>query len=238
MKHATFLTTDQKVSGSSPLECTRFYQTLVHHSWRDKKTSGLPLGLTSYEFHGKDPFIMEVNPYAPPQADLRSTNDDSNAEALRWEHINTEATIKSVGVLYYLGALVMIGLGISGLSGLPVDGETDPRLMGAVFAGLGLAQGFVGYGLRRLRGWTRIPTLLFSLIGLFGFPIGTLINAYIIYQVMSARGKFVTSPEYQAIIAATPHLKRKTSVIVRVLLIVLLVILVGAVILGFMSSIE
>jgi hypothetical protein len=44
---------------------------------------------------------MEQNPYAAPQSQvLQSTTSD---EAIRKEHINTEATIKSVGVLYYLG---------------------------------------------------------------------------------------------------------------------------------------
>lgn len=42
---------------------------------------------------------MEINPYAAPQSQiLQSTSQD---ELIREEHINTEATLKSVGILYY-----------------------------------------------------------------------------------------------------------------------------------------
>ena len=43
---------------------------------------------------------MEINPYAAPQSQvLQATSQD---ELIRQEHINTEASIKSVGLLYYL----------------------------------------------------------------------------------------------------------------------------------------
>jgi hypothetical protein len=45
---------------------------------------------------------------------------------------------------------------------------------------LGLAAILVGSGLRQLRRWTVIPVGLLSGIGLLGFPIGTLINGYIL----------------------------------------------------------
>lgn len=167
---------------------------------------------------------MEMNPYAPPQADL-TTSVSSQAEALREQHINTEATIKSVGFLYYLGALLLIGLGVLNLSGNPVEKDDNPLVMGVIFTVLGLAQGWVAFGLRRLRSWARIPTILFSIIGLLGFPIGTLINAYIIAKVAGKQGKFVMSPKYQAIIAATPHVKRKTAKAVWIILFILVGVL-------------
>ena len=143
------------------------------------------------------------------------------------QHIHTEATIKSVGVLYYLGSFGLTALGVSGLGGFNLEEGVSPQLLGAVFLLVGIGQGIVAYGLRGLRSWARIPTIIFSCLGLLGFPLGTLINAYILVKVSGAQGKFVMTPEYQRIIAVTPHVKRKTSIVAMVLLAVLILILIG-----------
>lgn len=168
---------------------------------------------------------MEFNPYAAPQSQVLQATPQAELE--RMQHIHTEATIKSVGLLYYLGAFALLLLGAVGLSGRNLEEGVPPQLMGAIFITLGAGQGFVGYGLRRLRRWARIPTVIFSCIGLLGFPIGTLINGYILVKVLGKQGQFVMTPEYQQIIAATPHVKRKTSIVALVLLALLLIILIG-----------
>jgi len=168
---------------------------------------------------------MEFNPYAAPQSQvLQATRQ---AELERMQHIHTEATIKSVGFLYYLGTFALLLLGTAELSGSNLKEGVPPQLMGAIFIIWGARQGAVGYGLRRLRSWARIPTVIFSCIGLLGFPVGTLINAYILVKVQGQQGKFVMTPEYQQIIAATPHVKRKSSIVTLVLLALLLIILIG-----------
>jgi len=87
---------------------------------------------------------------------------------------------------------------------------------------------WVGTGLRRLRKWARIPTGILSGIGLLGFPLGTLINGYILYLIFSQKGKTVFSEDYRAVIEQTPHIKYRTSIVVWVLLgLVLLLIGVG-----------
>ncbi|MCF7785717.1 MAG: hypothetical protein K9N47_06320 [Prosthecobacter sp.] len=171
---------------------------------------------------------MEINPYAAPQAQVLQTT--SQDELVRKEHINTEATIKSVGILYYLGSfgLVLYGVGSIGMS---ISARSDASwvgiLIGVVLLAFGIGQGIVAYGLRRLQNWARIPTIILSSIGLLGFPIGTLINIYILVKVSGQQGKFIMTPEYQRIIAATPHVKRKTSVVVWVILIALIILLIG-----------
>jgi hypothetical protein len=76
-----------------------------------------------------------------------------------------------------------------------------------------------------LRKWARIPTGILSGLGLLGFPLGTLINGYILYLIFSQKGKTVFSEEYQAVIEQTPHIKYRTSILVWILLgLVLLVI--------------
>ena len=96
--------------------------------------------------------------------------------------------------------------------------------------GVGLI--FVGRGFRRLKRWVRIPATILSGLGLLGFPLGTLINGYILYLVWSQKGKMVLSSEYQGVIAATPEVKYKTSPLV----IVLLALLIGLIVFGVIAA--
>ncbi len=152
------------------------------------------------------------------------------SEAIRQEHIKHEASVKSVGFLYLLGAVLLVLFGI----GMIAAGVASTRDMG-ISAGVGLflffigaLQGWTGLGLRKLRPWARIPTGIFSGLGLLGFPLGTLINGYILYLVFSKKGSMVFSPEYQRVIAETPHIKYRTSIVVWILLgLLLLIIAIG-----------
>ncbi len=156
------------------------------------------------------------------------------AEGLRNAHIKHEASVKSIGVLYYLGGVALFFLGIASL--LPgfagTRGASGPETFVAAgfFFLLSVAQIWVGTGLRRLRSWARIPTGILSGLGLLGFPIGTIVNGYILWLIFSQKGKTVFSDEYQAVIAQTPHIKYRTSVLVWILLgLVLLIIAVGGI---------
>lgn len=150
---------------------------------------------------------------------------NTDAEAIRQEHIKHEASVKSVGVLYYLGAIAMVVMGVFsfvGASALGGRGGSGGDLAGAgvgvVFIALGVGQFIVGTGLRKLRKWARIPTGILSGFGLLGFPIGTLINAYILYLVFSRKGKMVFSDEYKEIVEQTPHIRYRTSIVVWIVL--------------------
>lgn len=168
---------------------------------------------------------MEFNPYAAPQSQvLQVTSED---EAVRRAHIDTEATLKTVGLLYYLAAAGLAAASWSSLTGGRNDLESGALLAGGLMIMFGLGMGFTGYGLRRLRSWARIPTILFSCIGLLGFPMGTLINAIILIRTAGKKGGFVLTPEYHRIISATPHVKRKNSIVAMVLLAILLIALIG-----------
>lgn len=144
---------------------------------------------------------------------LREGVASQNAEQVRQEHIKHEASVRSIGILYFLGAAVVLLAGMVSLAG-----GSAGLMAGLFFLILGAGQIWVGVGLRKLRSWARIPTGILSGIGLLGFPLGTLINAYILYLVFSQKGKTVFSEEYQRVIEETPHIKYRTSIVVWILL--------------------
>jgi hypothetical protein len=78
--------------------------------------------------------------------------------------------------------------------------------------------------------------IVLSCFGLLGFPIGTLISAYFLYLLSSQKGVYIFSPEYARVIAATPHIKYKTSIIGWILL-GILVFFIGLGIIGLMVSV-
>ena len=165
-----------------------------------------------------------VNPYAAPAARVDDIGVNPEAEAVRREHINHEASIKAVGFLYYLGG---VGLTMAGIAQamLVSSGAVHP-LMALLLLALGVAQFFAGWGVRGLRRWGRIVGGVISGIGLLGFPIGTVVNGYILYLFLSRKGRTVFSPEYQDVIAATPHVKYRTSIVVWIFLALILALIV------------
>ena len=176
-----------------------------------------------------------LNPYQAPATRVDDVIDSANpqAESIRREHINHEASIKAVGTLYYLS---MLGLAAGGLTTIFSTAAFARSSMGGPAFGafmLVMAAVFftMGRGLRKLRPWVRIPTVLLSILGLLGFPLGTLINGYVIWLILSKKGRLVLSPDYAAIVEATPQVKYRTSIVVWILLglIVLLVVAVFAV---------
>jgi hypothetical protein len=138
--------------------------------------------------------------------------------------------VKSIGTLYLLGAFLLVLIGLStAVTSLAVGELSFGLLVGATYAALGMLQGFVGYGVRRLQRWARIGAIIFSVMGLLALPIGTLISAYFLYLLLSEKGRIVFSDEYQRVIEQTPHMRYKTSLVVWIVL-VLIVLAIAAMI--------
>ena len=153
-----------------------------------------------------------VNPYAAPAAKVEDAGGNPEAETIRQAHISHEASIKAVGFLYYLGAAIAVLAGAGLFAGMARGGEAA-GLAGFMLA-FGIAGFFVGWGVRGLRRWGQVVGCVMAVFGLLGFPVGTLINGYILYLFLSKKGRTIFSPEYQDVIAATPHVKYRTSIIV------------------------
>ena len=167
------------------------------------------------------------NPYAAPAAPVEDVSANAEAEAIRKAHISHEASIKAVGLLYYLGALGVTLVGAAGL--VAVGGAGTSMVPSLLLIALGVGYAFAGWGVRALRPWGRIVGIVIACIGLIGFPIGTLINAYILYLFLSKKGRTIFAPEYQDVIAATPHVKYKTSILVWIFLALLVALFAFAI---------
>lgn len=155
---------------------------------------------------------------------------DSNAEVLRRQYIRHEAGVKSVGLLYLLGGAGFLLGGFGVLAGAlgRLENLSEVLLPAALMTLIGALMIYTAINIRKLKRWTRIPIGILSGIGLLGFPVGTLINLYILYLVFSQKGQMVYSEEYQQVIAQTPHIKYRTSILIWILLgIVLLIVVAG-----------
>lgn len=160
-----------------------------------------------------------MNRYAPPGAHVSDVyHVGGNAAAIRREHIKHEASVRSVGGLYLFSGFVCL---FGGLAGLVAAGWGVAGLTGATVVVLCLVYGLVGAlsiavggALRALQPWARTVTIVLSVIGLIGFPFGTIMNGYILYLLCAAKGKRLFEPDYEGIVAATPDIKYKTSIIV------------------------
>ncbi|MCZ6895232.1 MAG: hypothetical protein O7H40_14455 [Gammaproteobacteria bacterium] len=154
-----------------------------------------------------------VNPYAAPTVNLVDAGGTlAQAEETRRAHISHEASVRSIGLLYYLSSAsfwVMLAVMFVGRSdsAQPI-GQTVGLMVVLLAFGIGFC--LVGFGLRKLRGWVRIPTGIASVLGLIAFPLGTLINGYILYLLFSKKGGTVFSVDYAEVIALTPHIKYRS----------------------------
>ncbi|MCW8963968.1 MAG: hypothetical protein OQL16_09240 [Gammaproteobacteria bacterium] len=167
------------------------------------------------------------NPYQAPQANIIPA--DSEMEEIRSLHIRHEATIKSIGILYYLGAFFMFiasaGMAATALAEPPVSALT----IASIFLLLGIFQFWAARLLRALSPRAKIPVTIFSVIGLTGFPVGTIINLYILYAIYCKKGRFILSKDYQEIVAATPDIKHQTSILVWIFMGLIVLAIVAAI---------
>ena len=139
-----------------------------------------------------------------------SSASQSSAEQIRRVHLSHEASVQSVGSLYYFASVVTPIAGLRPfIAG--VSPEQQHWIGLALFLILGLVYFQLGRWFRSLNPKGRLPGTVLSIIGLLAFPVGTLINAYILYLIHSAKGRMVFSPEYRAVIEATPHIQYRLS---------------------------
>jgi hypothetical protein len=175
---------------------------------------------------------LEPNPYLAPATFAAPPALPADSEAIRRQYLNHEASAKSLGTLYLFGGILMI---IGGLVCAVRPTEEFPLTSGIIFIVIGVLQLILGNAIRRLQKAARIVAAALAIPGLIGFPIGTLISALVLYLMLSRKGAMVFSDDYKRIIAETPHIKYKTSIIVWVVLGVFAVVVLAGVVLGLLA---
>lgn len=185
----------------------------------------------------------EPNPYAPPKHDgPAATHGDSALEAIRREHINAETNVKTIGFLLYLGAFSTIAGSVRGLALDPVNALVSLAIGGALAWG--------GYQLRSLDSRGRSAYMVVTAVGflqtllldeLSGLP-GSIVAWTFLWPLIllailwGPKASTVMTPHYRdVVIPGTPHVQRKTSVLVIVLGVLLLGVFVAAVVVAIRS---
>ena len=188
----------------------------------------------------RDPTLGPVDAYRPPAANLEFADRAApDAVAIREAHIGHERQLKSVGLLFGLGAVVMalalLAIVLPGDAGVPGNERQMAGVVGSgVLIGLFIAlAGALAYGYRTLQPWVKYAGTPVSMLGLLALPVGTLIHGYILYLLWCEKGRRVLAPDYAAIIRATPQVRYKRTVgdAFALTLLVLLVVGLGAVLL-------
>ncbi len=185
---------------------------------------------------------MEPNPYQTPKAniDTATEGDLAGSEEIRNQYLNHEASLRSIGLLYYfMGTTVLIAvfMFLFSLFSPTESPRNDIPLWGtALMALLSLIYLWLGRGFRTLNSKIKIPATIVAILGLISIPIGTLIGGYILYLIYSSKGRMVLSEEYSKVMAATPHIKTRTSVIVWIVLGMVLLAIGAAVVLPMVAQ--
>ena len=204
--------------------------------WREGLADWAPLS----EILGAPALPAQQGLPAQPVSPSPAVDD---AEAIRKKYLSHEASVKSVGILYYLSAFFMLFAGVGAVMSAVLGNRSNGH-HGNIAAAFGVGLVFllftfiffwIGSGLRKLDPKVKTVATVLAAIGLVGFPVGTLINAYILYLYISEKGRMVFSPEYHAVMAATPEIKYKTSVIVWIF-VVLVLVLIGIAVIGAMAA--
>ena len=167
-------------------------------------------------------------PLLPAENLVFATRDPA---AVRQAHIRHERQLKSVGLLFGLGAAAMF----SSLVFLLYIETTQPRAGTSslpvvfVFAPMALLLGTLAYGYRRLRPWVKYLGTPVSCLGLLAIPVGTLIHGYILYLLWCDQGRRILQPDYDAIIRSTPEVRYIATTGDKVAMALLILLIVGLV---------
>ena len=152
-------------------------------------------------------------------------------EGLRASHLRHEASIKTIGALLWFGGIVF--LIVAGVSFFVPDmvnsGTGESQALDVILGTLVIAllHFWLGSSLRRLDHSARYVTALLCVIGLLAIPIGTIINAYFLYLLFSAKGQMIFSDTYKEVILQTPNMKHRTSKILWIFLILSVILIAG-----------
>ncbi|MGJ8677747.1 MAG: hypothetical protein ACSHX0_09540 [Akkermansiaceae bacterium] len=186
---------------------------------------------------------MNENPYEAPvtQAPV-SAQVASDDETLRRRYLKHEVSVKSISTIYWLGAAGLLFSSFSLFSMMSsmnaVQGSREGSWVFYTFPAMGALLIAAAVGIRKLKFWGRVTATVVSSVGLLGFPIGTVVNLYILFLLWNKKSKVVFSEDYKLVISKTPHVKYKTPKVVWILLLVVVLLVAAAIIWAKINSVN
>ena len=178
--------------------------------------------------------MPDENPYASPKTveDFRTpAADQGAADVIRRRRLPLESIIRSLGMLYYLIAIVATMLVLVGVGLVASSWASTAKPWPGLFESIGVAiYGLspavlwaTASGLRGLRGQ---PARLFA-IGLHMLvlaaslvtlnPVLAVYCGYVLWRLTGRESRFLFSTEYQEVVLATPYLQPSTPMEIKVL---------------------
>lgn len=151
---------------------------------------------------------------------------------IRQQLIDCEGNVRSIaGVLIFGGLILTIVFGILSVVYFSHGGNADLALaiLFGVHALLGIVQLTVGIRLRSFHPGARIGAIIFCVLWLLFFPLGTMIGGACLWYLVRPAASYVFTPEYREVIRKTPHIHFQTSAVSWGILIILLVSILGLV---------
>lgn len=126
-------------------------------------------------------------------------------DTLRAVHLRHETAIRGAGLLYFVGAGFLV---LAACAAVAARGQAGGRFLPLALM-LAAGYGYAGFLLRRLDARARYAATLMGGLGLLAFPVGTVLNGYVLFLVHAKSGRTVLSPEYRAVVAATPEYRAR-----------------------------
>lgn len=120
------------------------------------------------------------NPYAPPQSHVSDRGHDGRLMPYQkaGRVIRLMALLGLTGVLAVGAAIVLPAL---------ADRQMPPSgfvLVIVLLLALVTGLSFLGKAVIGHKPWARVPGIIFGVISLAGFPIGTLVGVYVVWQLI------------------------------------------------------
>lgn len=158
-----------------------------------------------------DKCIVQMDPYTAPDAALKDPVAPESAVADREAHVRHEMLLKSLGYLYGLFSILLLVVGFGALSFALIGARPTDFIVPIGVLMVGLVSLVLAFGFHALRPWVATPGTILSAECLLIFPIGTLINAYVLYLIWCGQGRRVLSPDYRDVIAMAPTVRYRRS---------------------------
>lgn len=180
------------------------------------------------------PELDSFNPYSAPLTGPETFDpflqDDRQ---IRQQFIDCEANIRSIsGVLVFGGGLLIA----CGIIPLCLYIATIPNLaLASVFVVLtllGIIQLIVGLQVRSFHPRARIGAIIFCVLWLLFFPVGTIFGGACLWYLVRPAATYVFTKEYNDVILKTPQIHFRTSAVSWGILATMLLSLMGLVVLS------